>query len=104
MPVILISKTGKHCGRLPPQAPNIILYLSFWSPLELRKYYYKIMSEKADHENLEEEDEDEDEEEEPKLKYSRIGSALLEILKEDAASCMVVHPKVSNNLHYFLLI
>ena len=63
------------------------------------------MSEKADHENLEEEDEeDEDEEEEPKLKYSRIGSALLEILKEDAASCMVVHPKVSKNLHYFLLI
>ena len=53
------------------------------------------MSEKADHENLEEEDEeDEDEEEEPKLKYSRIGSALLEILKQDAASCMVVHPKV----------
>lgn len=63
------------------------------------------MSEKVDHENSEEDEEDEDdEEEEPKLKYSRIGSALLEILKEDAASCMVVHPKVSSYLHYFLFI
>jgi len=40
-----------------------------------------------------EEDDDEDEDEEPKLKYERIGSALLEILKDDAASCMVVHAK-----------
>ena len=41
-----------------------------------------------------EEDEDEEEDEEPKLKYERIGNSFQEILTEDAASCMTVHPKV----------
>ena len=33
------------------------------------------------------------EEEEPKLKYQRLGSNVIEILKRDAASCMCVHDK-----------
>eukprot|EP01120_Amphizonella_sp_Union-15-10_P003630 TRINITY_DN1403_c0_g1_i1.p1 TRINITY_DN1403_c0_g1~~TRINITY_DN1403_c0_g1_i1.p1 ORF type:complete len:882 (-),score=190.64 TRINITY_DN1403_c0_g1_i1:13-2658(-) len=34
-----------------------------------------------------------EEEEEPKLKYQRLGSSVVEILKKDAASCLAVHPK-----------
>ena len=34
-----------------------------------------------------------DEEEEPKLKYMRLGSSVIEILKEDTATCMAVHEK-----------
>lgn len=48
-------------------------------------------------------DEEEDEEIEPKLKYERLSNDIAHILKNDAASCIAVHPKVSNCLCYFVL-
>ena len=39
------------------------------------------------------EEEDEGEDEEPKLKYQRLGFSVLEILKDDSATCMHVHEK-----------
>ena len=57
------------------------------------------LSEGSEDENLDEdeyEEEEDDEDEEPKLKYERIGNSFQEILAEDAASCMTVHPKVSD--------
>ena len=47
-----------------------------------------------DEEDDEEEEDEDDDDEEPKLKYERIGNSFQEILAEDAASCMTVHPKV----------
>eukprot|EP01117_Protostelium_nocturnum_P020637 TRINITY_DN938_c0_g2_i1.p1 TRINITY_DN938_c0_g2~~TRINITY_DN938_c0_g2_i1.p1 ORF type:complete len:911 (-),score=318.10 TRINITY_DN938_c0_g2_i1:20-2752(-) len=44
-------------------------------------------------EEEEEEDEEDEEQEEPKLKYQRLGSSVIEILRKDAASCMAVHFK-----------
>ena len=44
-------------------------------------------------EEYEEEEESEEEEEEPKLKYHRLGFSVIDILKEDSATCMAVHDK-----------
>jgi hypothetical protein len=41
----------------------------------------------------ESDEEDEGEDEEPKLKYQRLGFSVLEILKDDSATCMHVHEK-----------
>jgi len=52
-------------------------------------------SEESQEEEEEEEEEEEDveDEEEPKLKYQRLGSNVIEILRRDAASCMALHEK-----------
>lgn len=38
-------------------------------------------------------EEEEEDDEEPKLKYQRLGNAVVEVLRQDAGSCMVVHDK-----------
>lgn len=53
---------------------------------------------KEEPEDDEEEEEEEgensdDEDEEPKLKYHRLGASISDILKRDAASCMVLHER-----------
>lgn len=50
-----------------------------------------IVDEDGDEEESEEDEEEEDEE--PKLKYQRLGLSVLDILKNDAATCMHVHDK-----------
>ena len=40
------------------------------------------------------EEEEEEEEEEPRLKYQRLGSSVIEILRQDAASCLCVSSKL----------
>jgi vacuolar protein sorting-associated protein 41 len=46
-----------------------------------------------EYESSSEEEDEDGEEEEPKLKYMRLGSNVIEILKEDSATCMAVHEK-----------
>lgn len=47
----------------------------------------------VDEDEEDSEDEEDEEDEEPRLKYQRLGANVSEILREDAASCMVVHEK-----------
>eukprot|EP01119_Soliformovum_irregulare_P019120 TRINITY_DN5998_c0_g1_i1.p1 TRINITY_DN5998_c0_g1~~TRINITY_DN5998_c0_g1_i1.p1 ORF type:complete len:882 (+),score=254.78 TRINITY_DN5998_c0_g1_i1:60-2705(+) len=62
------------------------------------------MADQTDNNNVIDDDDDvgdedaedptqEEEDEEPKLKYQRLGSHVVEILRRDAASCMAVHDK-----------
>ena len=46
-----------------------------------------------DYDDDDDDDEEDEEDEEPKLKYERVGNAVQEMLKQDAASCMTVHLK-----------
>ncbi len=94
-------------SRAPPPVPW--LYCSFWIDLIWIFFFFLIVLEEMqggtytndrsedseeETEKSEEEEEDEDEEEEePKLKYQRLGFSVLDILKEDAATCMHVHDK-----------
>ena len=68
-------------------------------------------NEKEEDEEEEEEEEDEEgefeggessdeEDEEPKLKYQRLGSSVMEILKRHEASCMAVHEKFLVSLFF----
>ena len=50
-------------------------------------------NEESQEEEEEEEEEEDADEEEPKLKYQRLGSNVIEILRRDAASCMALHEK-----------
>jgi hypothetical protein len=49
--------------------------------------------EEEEDDSEDEEGEEEEEDEEPKLKYQRLGFSVLDILKDDSATCMHVHEK-----------